>query len=104
MKCAIHPGSTRIATPASSYGSTTGLTIGRANDNLSFVRVYHDDNDEDDFGLSKEWSILLFDNKPGPFSAEGDSGSVIVDSSGRIGGLLISDAQVQFGPVLDQIL
>ncbi|OCH84906.1 hypothetical protein OBBRIDRAFT_815290 [Obba rivulosa] len=41
---------------------------------------------------SKEWAILPFDSKSGPFSAKGDSGSVIVDGLGRIGGLLTSGA------------
>lgn len=36
----------------------------------------------------KEWVIFAEDNRSGPFSAPGDSGSVIVDGSGRMGGLL----------------
>jgi hypothetical protein len=66
-------------------GNTTGLTIGRANDIYSYARIYYDDGNTE---TSKEWAILPFDSKSGPFSAKGDSGSVIVDSLGRIGGLL----------------
>jgi hypothetical protein len=63
-------------------GRTTGLTVGRANDILSYTRNY--------FGVSKEWAILPFDHRSGAFSAKGDSGSVVVDGAGRIGGVLTS--------------
>ncbi|KAH7888331.1 hypothetical protein F5I97DRAFT_2002004 [Phlebopus sp. FC_14] len=46
-------------------GCTTGLTVGRAN-----------------------WTIIPYDKESGAFSANGDSGSVVVDGRGRIGGLL----------------
>ncbi|KAK0218117.1 hypothetical protein IW262DRAFT_1117502 [Armillaria fumosa] len=66
-------------------GNTTGLTVGRANDICSYARYcYNGDIAE----TSKEWAILPFDSKSGAFSDKGDSGSVIVDSQGRIGGLL----------------
>ena len=70
-------------------GSATGLTVGRANDVCSYVRTYCD---SDDGKTSKEWAIFQFDSKSGAFSAKGDSGSVIVDGLGRIGGLLTSGA------------
>jgi len=35
-----------------------------------------------------EWPIYPYDSKSGPFSDLGDSGAVIVDGHGRIGGLL----------------
>jgi hypothetical protein len=57
-------------------GRTTGLTVGRANDTLSYTRNYLGDND---FGVSKQWAILPFDKRSGAFSAKGDSGSVVVD-------------------------
>jgi hypothetical protein len=41
-----------------------------------------------------EWAILPYDNKSGPFSAPGDSGSVIVDGLGRMGGLLTGGAGI----------
>jgi hypothetical protein len=37
-----------------------------------------------------EWAILSFDNKSGAFSAPGDSGSVVADGSGCIGGIITS--------------
>lgn len=66
-------------------GSTTGVTIGRASGIMSFVRGSFDD---DSPKISKEWSIFPYDTKSGAFSAPGDSGAVIVDGLGRIGGLL----------------
>jgi hypothetical protein len=66
-------------------GNTTGLTIGRANDVCSYSRnYYYDDSPK----TSKEWAILAFDSKSGPFSEKGDSGSLIVDGRGRMGGLI----------------
>ena len=70
-------------------GSTTGLTIGRANDVYSCAR---DCSNDGDTKISKEWTILSFDSKPGTFSKKGDLGSIIVDGSGRIGGLLAGGA------------
>ncbi|KAF8555076.1 hypothetical protein OG21DRAFT_956385 [Imleria badia] len=69
-------------------GNTTGLTVGRANTIFSYVRYY----DDDKAATSKEWAILPFDSKSCKFSDKGDSGSVIVDGLGRIGGLLTSGA------------
>jgi hypothetical protein len=66
-------------------GAATGVTIGRASGIVSYVRVCHDDDIQ---GISKEWAILPYDSKSGAFSAPGDSGAVIVDGLGRIGGLL----------------
>jgi hypothetical protein len=64
-------------------GRTTSLTVGRANNVFSFTRRYFGDS-----RVSKEWAILPFDSKSGAFSEKGDSGSVVVDGAGRIGGLL----------------
>ena len=66
-------------------GSTTGVTIGRANGIMSFVREYSNNNCHQE---SKEWAILPYDHKSGPFSARGDSGAVVVDGQGRIGGII----------------
>ncbi len=55
---------------------------------LTPVTMYEDDKVE----TSKEWAILPRDSKSRAFSAKGDSGSVIVDGAGRIGGLLTSGA------------
>ncbi|KAI9450878.1 hypothetical protein BJY52DRAFT_1206074 [Lactarius psammicola] len=59
-------------------GNTTSVTIGRANGIFSYT--------------STEWAILPYDSKSGVFSAPGDSGSIIADSRGRIGGLLTGGA------------
>jgi len=62
-------------------GPTTGLTVGCANNVISYTRYYGVVT-----GVSKEWAILPFDRAP--FSDKGDSGCVVVDGSGRIGGIL----------------
>lgn len=63
-------------------GNATDVTIGRATGILSFIR------DDDTSQESMEWAIYNYDNKSGVFSAPGDSGSIIVDGLGCIGGLL----------------
>lgn len=70
-------------------GSATGVTIGRASGIMSYVREYFENGDHQ---TSKEWPILPYDVKSGPFSAPGDSGAVIVDGRGWIGGLLTGGA------------
>ena len=67
------------------HGMATDVTVGRANNVFSFSRYY---DDQGVIGDSMEWAILSYDNKSGPFSCPGDSGSVVVDGAGRIGGLL----------------
>jgi len=66
-------------------GRTTGLTVGRSNNVLSYTRKRYGG---DAPRVSMQWAILPFDEKSGPFAAKGDSGSVVVDGAGRIGGLL----------------
>jgi hypothetical protein len=63
-------------------GNATDVTIGRATGIFSFVR--DDETGQESMG----WAIYNYDNKSGEFSAPGDSGSIIVDRLGRIGGLL----------------
>jgi hypothetical protein len=70
-------------------GSGTGVTIGRATGIFSYVREYFCNNTHH---TSKEWAILPYDHKSGAFSAPGDSGSIIADGQGRIGGLLTGGA------------
>jgi hypothetical protein len=70
-------------------GCMTGLTIGRATGIKSFVREYFPNGTHK---TSKEWAILPHGNKSGAFSAPGDSGAIIVDGRGRIGGLLTGGA------------
>ena len=65
-------------------GRSTGVTIDRANGTFSYTSTYSGNIT----GVSKEWATLSFDNKSGPFSGKGDSGAAVVDSRGRIGGLL----------------
>ncbi|KAG8729857.1 hypothetical protein FRC11_007882 [Ceratobasidium sp. 423] len=67
-------------------GITTGLTIGRANNICSYARTYCRYSNTGK--TSKEWAILPRDSESDAFSGPGDSGSVIVDGLGRIGGLL----------------
>ena len=66
-------------------GCATGVTIGRATGAKSFVREYFPDGTHQ---TSMEWAILPYDQKSRAFSAPGDSGAIIVDGKGRIGGLL----------------
>ena len=66
-------------------GCATGVTIGRATGAKSFVREYFPDGTHQ---TSMEWAILPYDQKSRAFSAPGDSGAIIVDCKGRIGGLL----------------
>jgi len=66
-------------------GLTTGTTIGRANGLDSFTRVYNDYSIE---STSVETAVLPYNKQRGPFSARGDSGSIILDRSGRIVALL----------------
>jgi len=70
-------------------GIATGLTIGRATGIFSYVREYFTNGTHQ---TSTEWAILPYDHKSGVFSAPGDSGSIIADSRGRIGGLLTGGA------------
>ncbi|KAH9178534.1 hypothetical protein EDB89DRAFT_1842986 [Lactarius sanguifluus] len=66
-------------------GSATGTTIGRANGIKSFVRQHFPDGNHE---TSMEWAILGHGLWSSGFSAPGDSGAIIVDGKGRIGGLL----------------
>jgi len=66
-------------------GYGTGLTIGRASGINSFTRSYFQDRPPK---VSKEWSILPYDEKSGAFAAPGDSGAAVIDCLGRLGGLI----------------
>ncbi|KAG5635187.1 hypothetical protein H0H81_012112 [Sphagnurus paluster] len=67
-------------------GNATGATIGRATGVFSYVWDYTSSSRT--YRTSREWAILHYDIKSGPFSQCGDSGAVIVDGKGWIGGLL----------------
>ncbi len=71
--------------PVIKSGCTTGVTIGQATGSMSFVREYFENCPHQ---TSKEWAILPYDKKSGAFSAPGDSGAIIFDGRGRIGGVL----------------
>ena len=66
-------------------GNATGVTIGRATGIFSYIRQYFVNQTHQ---TSMEWAILPYDNDSKAFSAPGDSGSIIADGLGRIGGLL----------------
>ncbi|KAI1787375.1 hypothetical protein LXA43DRAFT_1098305 [Ganoderma leucocontextum] len=67
-------------------GSATDTTIGRANGVFSIVRDYFHDMSVNQ--TSMEWGIINYDSKSEVFSEPGDSGSIIADIRGRIGGML----------------
>ena len=67
------------------HGRTTGLTVGRTTTFVSYTRKYASHNDT---AVSKELTIIPFCRSSGPFSAQGDSGSVVVDGAGRVAGIL----------------
>ena len=60
------------------------MTCGVANEVESYVRTYFPENRSFE---SKEWAIIGYD-KTSPFSVEGDSGALVVDAEGRMGGML----------------
>jgi hypothetical protein len=66
-------------------GAATHTTVGCTNGLLSLTRHYTQ------YGIS-EWStevaVLACNNQEQPFSAPGDSGSIVLDRDGRILGLL----------------
>jgi hypothetical protein len=66
-------------------GNTSGLTVGRLNTIRSFSRVYFEGGAGK---MSKEVSVLPRNSRSGPFSSRGDSGSVVVDGTGRVCGIL----------------
>ena len=67
-------------------GNATGTTLGRANGVFSIVRDYFTDMSVNQ--TSMEWGMLNLDSKSEVFSEPGDSGSIIADVGGRIGGML----------------
>jgi hypothetical protein len=70
-------------------GLTTGTTIGRVSGMESYTRVYKEYNVDK---TSVEIGVLPYGNTKGPFSAPGDSGSIVLDRSCGILGMLTGGA------------
>ncbi|KAI0244915.1 hypothetical protein BJV78DRAFT_1144064, partial [Lactifluus subvellereus] len=70
--------------PIIMHGSTSSLSIGHANNIMSYAQEYYDDSTD----TLKEWAILSYNSKSSAFLSKGDSGSVIADGLGRIGSIL----------------
>jgi hypothetical protein len=65
-------------------GLTTGTTVGHTNGLHSITR-----SGEENYGIEHTAHELgILSNQPGPFSAPGDSGAIIIDRAGRIVALL----------------
>jgi hypothetical protein len=67
------------------HGLMTGTTIGRVSGMESFTSNFNE------YGIketSMEIAVLPYGNKSGPFSAPGDSGSIVLDRHGRILGMV----------------
>ncbi|KAF4619733.1 hypothetical protein D9613_004713 [Agrocybe pediades] len=65
--------------------SASGVTVGRATGSFALVR------DEETGKVSKQWAIYnYYEKRDRSYFAEcGDSGSVVVDRNGRIGGMIV---------------
>ncbi|KAF5989514.1 hypothetical protein FBULB1_800 [Fusarium bulbicola] len=74
------------------HGKTTGFAVGRANGVHSVTRHV------DTVGevKSSEWCIIGMDDKA--FSAGGDSGAVVFDLEGRVGGMITSGLEAGENP------
>ena len=70
-------------------GYATDLTVGRLNNIRSFTKVYFKDQPSQ---MSMEITVLPRNSRLGAFSRPGDSGSAVVDSQGRLAGLLTGGA------------
>jgi len=67
-------------------GSATNVTIGRANHIRSFTWTYFDD-DHKNPRTSKDWPILPYDHKSGPFS---DVVTLVLPSSTAVDASVVS--------------
>lgn len=66
-------------------GNASNLTVGRLNTIRPIVREYFEGKLSE---MSKEVCVLPRTSKSGPFSANGDSGSVVIDGMGRVCGII----------------
>ncbi|KAH8831568.1 hypothetical protein DL96DRAFT_838172 [Flagelloscypha sp. PMI_526] len=78
-------------------GCDSGTTFGRANGVHSVIRRYGIDMQVEQ--TSREWCIL--GNGTSPFSAKGDSGAVVADFNGRIGGMITGGSAPPGGDKFD---
>ncbi|TFY55345.1 hypothetical protein EVG20_g9354 [Dentipellis fragilis] len=72
-------------------GNATGVNLGRANTVLSIVRKYFP-LDMTIHRTSMEWGIMNYDSGSEAFSEPSDSGAIVADLRGRIGGMLTGGA------------
>ncbi|KAG7439561.1 uncharacterized protein BT62DRAFT_1055711, partial [Guyanagaster necrorhizus] len=77
-------------------GNATNTTIGRANGVFSIVRDYFQDMSINQ--TSMEWGIMNYDSESEVFSEPGDSGAVIADIRGHIGGMLTGGSGMTTSP------
>ena len=66
-------------------GNTSNLTVGRLNTIRAFLREYFEGKPGK---MSREVGVFPRNSKSGPFSERGDSGSVVIDGTGRVCGIL----------------
>ncbi|KAK1231646.1 hypothetical protein PQX77_005244 [Marasmius sp. AFHP31] len=71
-------------------GLSTGTTVGRVLGMESYTRTYTDSYEIKK--TSVEIAVVASGKRQGPFSAPGDSGSIVLDRDGRILGMLTSGA------------
>lgn len=66
-------------------GNTSNLTVGRLNTIRAFLREYCEGKPGK---MSKEVGVFPRNSESGPFSERGDSGSVVIDGTGRVCGII----------------
>jgi hypothetical protein len=72
-------------------GLMTGTTIGRVLGMESYTRIYKEHKIDK---TSVEIGIVSYGYRQGPFSAPGDSGSIVLDRRGRILGMVTGGAGI----------
>ncbi|KAJ3757003.1 hypothetical protein EV360DRAFT_95444 [Lentinula raphanica] len=72
-------------------GLGTGTTFGRAAGMESFTRTYNESGSQE---TSIEIAVLPYSSSEGPFSASGDSGSIVLTKDGRILGMMTGGAGI----------
>lgn len=72
-------------------GRTTDMTYGIGTEIFSVTRTHIPNGPT---FKAKEWPIMPYSKESGAFSAVGDSGAVVFDVRGRMGGLLTAGAEI----------